>query len=147
MIMLKTAWRNLWRNKKRTFILVAAIAVGLSGILFFTGFMNGYLTQMQENAVSTLTGHVKVIRGEYRDDPVPSLNFPQDESFVRMIRANPIVVGAAFRAVGTVMASNAERSDRVSFVGVQPDREGNVSIVPASIISSRCSATSSARFS
>ncbi|MCZ7586318.1 MAG: hypothetical protein M5R36_24995 [Deltaproteobacteria bacterium] len=95
MMMLKTAWRNLWRNKRRTIILVAAVTVGLAGITVFMGWINGYLEQMKENAVSTLTGHAKLTRAEYLDNPVPTTNFAFDKGKLNAFRARPEIAGRA----------------------------------------------------
>lgn len=137
LIVIKAAWRNLWRNKRRTLFLVSAITIGLLGVIFFQSFMNGYKASMRDNAVATLTGHAKITAPGYQDNPVPSINFPRDEDRLLSLRRNPVVRGAASRVVGMVMASNAERSDRVTLVGVEPSFEKDVSIIPEAIVEGR----------
>ncbi len=137
LIMIKTAWRNLWRNKRRTLIMISAITVGLFGVVGFIGLMNAYKENMRDNAVNTLTGHVKITALGYHDNPVPTLNFPLPPGAVQAINNAPEVVGAASRVVGMVMASNSERSDQVTLLGIEPGREAKVSILPKSIIEGR----------
>ncbi len=137
LIIIKTAWRNLWRNKRRTLIMISAITVGLFGVVGFIGIMNAYKANMRDNAVNTLTGHAKITAVGYLDNPVPTLNFPLPEGAVQAIAGAPEVEGAAARVVGMVVASNSERSDQVTMVGVQPSREASVSILPGSMVDGR----------
>jgi ABC-type lipoprotein release transport system permease subunit len=62
-MLLKMAIRNLWRNKRRTLITSAAVALGLAMLIFSSGFADGAHGQMIEAGVQSMAGHV-VIQGE-----------------------------------------------------------------------------------
>ena len=63
------AWRNLWRNRRRTGIMLGAISVGVWAMIFMTALMRGMVDQMVEDGIDALPGHVQVHQPAYRDDP------------------------------------------------------------------------------
>lgn len=133
----RIAWRNLWRNRRRTLLMLGAIVVSLLGVLFFVSFYNGYLEQMKDNAVSTLTGHVKIRHARFADNPLPRWNVAFDEARLSAVRAAPGCAGASARVIGSAMAGTAERSETVTVIGALPKAEPSVSIVPGSVTRGR----------
>ncbi len=67
------AWRNLWRNYRRTLIMLLAIAVGVWAMIFLTALMRGMVDDMVKQGIRALPGHVQVHAHGYRDDP--SVNY------------------------------------------------------------------------
>lgn len=137
LMIVATAWRNLWRNVRRTVILLSGVSVGLFGVLFYIGFVNAYFEQMKENAVATLTGHVKVNAPGYQENPSPSKNIPADEDLLAELRKDPLIQGAASRVIGVAMAANPERTEQVTLVGVMADQEASISAVPGGVTQGR----------
>ena len=62
------AWRNLWRNHRRTFIMLAAIGFGTWAMIFMTALTQGMVNEMIKDGISALPGHVQVHHPDYRDD-------------------------------------------------------------------------------
>ena len=68
---IQLAWRNLWRNPRRTAVILTAVSSSASGAWSSWGaFMRGVIDQMVENGISTLTGHIQIHHRDYRRDPV-----------------------------------------------------------------------------
>ncbi|MDH3265389.1 MAG: ABC transporter permease, partial [Gammaproteobacteria bacterium] len=65
----RLAWRNLWRNHRRTQIMLLAIVLGTWAMIFMTALMRGMVSQMISDGISALPGHVQVHHPDYRDDP------------------------------------------------------------------------------
>ncbi len=63
------AWRNLWRNPRRTLITIGSITIGLIAIVFYFGIMDGMTAQTLENSIKGQTGHIKVYAKGYQEDP------------------------------------------------------------------------------
>lgn len=55
-IILKIAWRNIWRNPRRTWVLISSITVGMLGYLGTTAFSRGFLNQMIESTINLQGG-------------------------------------------------------------------------------------------
>ena len=68
-ILTMLAWRNLWRNHRRTLIMLGAVVVGVWAMIFMTALMRGMVNEMVRDAIRVLPGHVQVHHPEYLDDP------------------------------------------------------------------------------
>ena len=68
-ILMRLAWRNLWRNHRRTLIMLLAVMLGTWAMIFMTALMRGMVSQMVGDGISALPGHVQVHHPDYRDDP------------------------------------------------------------------------------
>jgi ABC-type lipoprotein release transport system permease subunit len=65
----KLAWRNIWRNKRRTWILISAITVGVFGLFFFLIITQGAIKQAVQNIIDSGVGHIQIHRAGYLQDP------------------------------------------------------------------------------
>ena len=75
-IIFRLAWRNLWRNHRRTLIMLAAIVIGVWAMIFMTALMRGMVDDMVKDGVSVLPGHVQIHNPAFRDDPTISGSNP-----------------------------------------------------------------------
>lgn len=132
-----TAWRNLWRNKRRTIILIAAITVGLFGVLANIAFINAWLADTVKTSVSTTVGHIQVQAQGYYDNPQVKKNLPENMDLFARLNAVPGAKGATMRMRGQVLLSNAEKAEMGQLIGVVPEREGAVSLVPGALVDGR----------
>lgn len=122
------AWRNLWRNPKRTFVLLAAILVGVWSLIFFTAFMMGMLDSMMHNAINTLTGHIQVHAQGFRDDPVIQNAMPDGAPVEKALRETlPQGSHWTMRIRMDGVVNTARDTAGVNIVGVDPEREAAVS--------------------
>ena len=63
------AWRNLWRNPRRTLVILSAVAVGVWSMVFFSAFMRGMVEDMVQSNIVNLTGHLQVQAPGYFENP------------------------------------------------------------------------------
>ncbi|MDY6993483.1 MAG: ABC transporter permease, partial [Pseudomonadota bacterium] len=68
-LLLPLAWRNLWRNSRRTGVILVAISVGVWAIVFFNALLRAWNQSALEEAIMTLTGHGQIHATHYLDDP------------------------------------------------------------------------------
>ena len=68
-VLFRLAWRNLWRNHRRTIIMLGAIGVGVWAMIFMTALTRGMVDQMIIDSISILPGHVQMHDPKYQDDP------------------------------------------------------------------------------
>lgn len=61
------SWRNLWRNKRRSFVVIGSVAIGILGMMLSMAFMNSLTMQMIDNTINTSMGHVAVHKKGFRD--------------------------------------------------------------------------------
>ena len=68
MILLKIAWRNIWRSKLRSAVVIFAIASGLVGGLFSSAWMNGMAIQRVKNTFSIETAHIQLHNPQFANN-------------------------------------------------------------------------------
>ena len=131
------AWRNLWRNRRRTFIMLLAIAIGVWAMIFMSALMRGMTDEMVANGLRNLPGEVQVHHLRYRADPsvVNSMPLPAGE-LARELERPPVRAWSARVRVPAVIAS--ERDSRgVTLLGVDPRAEQALGSLPQTIIAGR----------
>ena len=124
------AWRNIWRNARRTAVILCAIVVGVWSMVFLGALMRGMTKQMVQNGIATLTGHLQVHQRDYRDDPVIK-NSIMDMAATAKALDRMLPPGARWCARVRVpaIAQNARNSAGVTLVGIDPKAEARVSFI------------------
>ncbi|MEK9144603.1 MAG: hypothetical protein AAB339_03215, partial [Elusimicrobiota bacterium] len=103
--MTKLAWRNIWRNRRRTAITLASIAFGLAAILFVQSLIKTIQLQLIEKATGVFTGHVQVVAKGVDDYKLPDKNIKDIARVVAELGAqgitpNIVIANAGFGVVG-----------------------------------------------
>ncbi len=133
----RLAWRNLWRNHRRTLIMISAVAVGIWAMLFMTALLRGMVNEMIRGTVKTLPGHIQIHHPDYRDDPnvVNAIPQPQGE-LLKTLQSDAVVSWASRVRVPAVVSSERE-SRSVTLLGVDPERERTLSFVTDDMVAGR----------
>jgi ABC-type lipoprotein release transport system permease subunit len=128
------AWRNIWRNPRRTAVILTAVIIGVWSMIFLGALMRGIAVGMVKNGIATLTGHIQIHHKGYRDDPAIensifnrrvvekalSKRLPPDAQWTSRVRVNAI-------------ANNARHSSGVTLVGIDPPAEEKISFIGSAI--------------
>ena len=73
------AFRNMWRNKRRTLIIILSISFALSSVIFMKGISLGMYNKATESAVESFTGHLQIQGKEYFDEKIIDNAFEQSQ--------------------------------------------------------------------
>ncbi len=135
--LLTLSWRNLWRNRRRTGIMLGAISVGVWAMIFMTALMRGMVDDMLEQGIRNLPGHVQIQHPEFLDDPsiVNSIDAP-DGDLLEALNRNGGRRWATRIKVPAVIASERE-SRGVALIGIEPATEQVISGLPDQIAEGR----------
>ena len=117
------AWRNVFRNKRRTWLTVAAIVFGCFLISGIRSFQAGMYKQLLEISTEMYPGHADLIHVDYENDQKLEQTVQGATELMRSIEANPDVVGVAPRVMTSSLFSQGEKSFGGIMVGVDFDRE------------------------
>ena len=136
-LMLALAWRNLWRNPRRTLLSASAVGAMVFLLVFVQSMQLGSYDSMVDHAASVLHGHAQVQHAEYVDEPRVRhvLNNPQ--AILNRIRAMDAVQAATPRAMSSALASKDEATYGALVVGVDPRWEAEVSWLPGALSQGR----------
>jgi ABC-type lipoprotein release transport system permease subunit len=136
---LRLAWRNIWRHRRRTVIIVLAMALSLSMMMWYDGLMDGFNNAIAGNAVRVLGGNVQVHATGYREkvDSNPLLPLKDDSAVVKAALAQPNVIAAARRIQTGGLITNHEGSFSMSIIGIEPQAEAPVSLIAEHVVDGR----------
>jgi ABC-type lipoprotein release transport system permease subunit len=133
------AWRNLWRNWRRTAIAVLAIVLGLMLLILMDGLIKGSDQALFGNAVKLYGGNIEIHAPGYRAraSRLPLYPLTDANAAVKAASALPNVVAATQRINTSGLASGHGNSHAVVITGVQPDQEKAVSLIAEHITDGR----------
>lgn len=120
---LKIAWRNIWRNKRRTLITIASIMFALFFAIIMRGFGKGSYEKMKENAVKSYSGYVQIHKKGYWDDKNINNIFSLDQRLVTEFESDPRISAVIPRLESFALASSGESTKGVAVMGISPEKE------------------------
>ncbi len=128
-ILFRLAWRNLWRNHRRTLVMLMAVVLGTWAMIFMTALMRGMTTEVVKDGISALPGHVQAHHPDYRDDPsIANLIPVSDAELLARFEAAGLTRWATRVRVPAVITSEYE-SRGVTLLGVDPISERDLTFV------------------
>ena len=133
-MLLSLAWRNIWRNKKRSLIIISAIAVGLCCGLFASSIMFGMWDSMINTTINRDLGHFQVHSKTYEDEKLVTDTIPNFQNVISSIKSYKFVTGVSSRILIEGMASSASTSNGVRILGINPMIEKSVTSIHKQII-------------
>lgn len=136
-VLSRLAWRNLWRNYRRTLIMLGAITVGVWAMIFMTAVMRGMVDDMLDSAVRNLPGHVQIHHSGYRDDPSISNSMPPASSALLDALGQPEIIKWSARVRVPAVITSEYDTRGTTLVGIDPDEEVGLSFVADSIVAGR----------
>jgi ABC-type lipoprotein release transport system permease subunit len=122
-MLLSLAWRNIWRNKRRSLIIVSAIAVGLLCGLFASAVMFGMADSLLNSTIDRDLGHIQIHTKQFEAEKLIADTIPNALQIMDIVRNQNNVVGIASRVVIEGMGSSATTSNGVRIVGIDPQKE------------------------
>ncbi|MCP3953388.1 MAG: ABC transporter permease [Desulfobacterales bacterium] len=128
------SWRNIWRNPRRTAIILIAVSIGVWSMVVLGALWQGMVNQMITNGIATMTGHLQIHQKDYRNDPVVENSISDPDRVAKVIDADlPDKAVWSSRIRVTAVAANARHSVGVTVIGIDPDREAKVSFIEGAI--------------
>ncbi len=136
---LRIAWRNIWRHRRRTVIIMLAMGLSLAFMMFYDGLMEGFNQAIYGNAIRVLGGNIQIHAAGYRAkvDSNPLIPLANDLAAAQAAKSQPNVLAAARRIVTGGLISNREGAFTISIIGVEPEIEAPISIIAEHIVAGR----------
>jgi ABC-type lipoprotein release transport system permease subunit len=130
-MLFKMAWRNIWRNRRRSVVTMAAMTLALWVMVLYSGLIEGYLRSMETTLLEQEMGDVQVFHADYEDEP--SIYNRIDDPDGILAAADAAGLSASARLLGGGLAAVGDQSAGVSLRGVDVARDQQVSKVYASV--------------
>jgi ABC-type lipoprotein release transport system permease subunit len=120
---MRLAWRNVWRNLRRSLINAAAMGFGLAAIMFGQSLIMSLQAQLVEKSTGSITGHVQVQRKDVEENKFPDKYMTRPDETIRLLEKDPRVKVAAKRIHLTGLVSSPAASLGALIAAVEPEKE------------------------
>ena len=122
-ILIKLAWRNIFRNKRRTIIAATAIGIGLAALIFVDALMIGMADNMVRTATGSFLGDAQIHRAGFRDVQEVSLTIQALDEVTEGLAQEGIVEHFTQRVLAPGMITSPANVSAIALVGVHPPTE------------------------
>jgi ABC-type lipoprotein release transport system permease subunit len=120
---LMMAWRNIWRNKRRSLITISSILFAVFFSIVMRGFQLGSYRNMVDNVVQAYTGYIQVFDSRYQSDKIIENTILVDDSIVARIMETDNVTLALPRLESFALASSGNQTKGVLLLGTDPAKD------------------------
>ena len=133
LILIKFAWRNIFRNKRRTLIAATAIGIGLTALIFIDAFMIGMAETMVRTATASFLGDAQIHREGFRDEQEASMTIQEIDKVTASLAEEAIVQHSTKRVLVSGMITSPANVSAINLVGVHPPTEKFLSLIDDAI--------------
>ena len=133
-MILNISWRNIWRSKLRSSIVILAVALGLFGVLFMIAMSNGMVEQKIDASIHNELAHIQVHDTGFLQDPSLHFSLTGADELAEEIAGKPGVKAVCTRIKAMAMASTAATGAGVMVNAIDPATEKQVSDIHKFVI-------------
>lgn len=117
------AWKNIWRSKRRSFVVIGAIIVGVWALIFIFAFYNSFIEAFSRNAVNHEYSHIQVHHPDYLQEPGLEFRLTAEEALAETLAALPEISSWSGRQIVNGMIASPKTNMGVQIYGVRPQDE------------------------
>lgn len=128
------AWRNIWRNPKRSLVMVAAITAGLWGGIFAASLSFGLLDQRFQATIEQHISHIQVHHPSFIQDPVIEYRIAEWEALRDALSADPDISAFSGRTIINGMLASAHLTKGINIIGTDPGAENSTTGLEQNLI-------------
>jgi putative ABC transport system permease protein len=124
---LQLAWRNVWRNTRRSLVTIAATSLALFVMIIYNGLVVGYIEGLQSNVLDLDVGDAQAFADGYREKPSLYTTIEQPDPFVAELEAAGFAISPRLLATG--LGAGEDNSTGVQLIGIDVDADARVTSV------------------
>ena len=130
------SWKNIWRNKLRSLVIITAIAFGVMAGVFSAAMTNGMFDSRISSAIELESSNIQIHNSKYLENKESYYFIENADSILEVVKQNPNVKSASKRIKITAMANTSASGAGVMLYGIEPDIEKNVTKISEKIADS-----------
>ena len=120
------SWRNIWRNKTRSIVIMTSIALGVFAGVYVIAFMLGWVNQRIKSVINTEISHIQIHQPKFLETYEIIDFLPDVSAMTSEIVKNPGVEAVSIRVIAPCMAATAETGAGIQLTGIDPEIESQV---------------------
>jgi putative ABC transport system permease protein len=128
------AWKNVWRSRTRSLVVMGAVAVGIWALLFLLSFSQGMMESYIESAIENQTSHLQIHHKEFLKDKEIKYFIDSSDAILNAYKKDEQVANATLRTISNGMIATAKGARGVNVKGVDPKTEALVSQLDKKLI-------------
>lgn len=133
-MLFKIAWRNVWRNKSRSLIVISSIIVGVWALIAGTGFMNGFMVSYISDSIVYNTSNIQVHHTQFSSDKNIHLFLTNAAEKATFLSQTQGVTAVTKRVIVNGMIASAKRASGVEIRGIDIENEQRVTHLDSALI-------------
>ena len=130
-ITFRMAWRNLWRQPRRTWLTAGAMVFSNILLVFLISLQLGTYQMMIGNTLNAFSGHLQIQSAGYKDKQRIRQVVPRIGDIAQELRSDLDLSAVAARGEAFALASSEERTYGIRVIGVEPEFEPRTSTIPS----------------
>ncbi|NJL15564.1 MAG: ABC transporter permease [Microscillaceae bacterium] len=119
-MILQLAWRNLWRNRRRSFITLSVIALSVALAVLMRSQQLGSYQTMLDNSLGSFLGHLQIQHPDYAQTPNLDNSFADADNLRQQLQQNPLVQAVVPRLLTYALLAHQDQSRAGLVVGIDP---------------------------
>jgi ABC-type lipoprotein release transport system permease subunit len=119
----RLAWRNLWRNKERSLLMITAVAIAVCAMLFMVAMTRGFMQGILDSGINNLPGHIQAHAKSYLDDPSIDHRFTLTSEALQDGLTDANIERWSQRIKVPAVVQSEYASQGVTLLGIEPERE------------------------
>jgi putative ABC transport system permease protein len=132
--LLKISWRNVWRNKARSIVIILAVGFGLWGGIVATALITGLLEQQFNSSIKNQVSHIQIHHPDFIKENLTEYNISQTAEIFHELDNSNNVFSYTGRTRTNGMIANASMSSGVEVFGIDPNKEHSTTFIGEQII-------------
>lgn len=133
----KLALRSMTRNRWRTALTIAGVAMGVGVLIWLSGYMKGFQNEIVRGATAADLGQVQIASSQWVETPSTRYTFEADDALLAKVERLPGVASASPRVSLYGLVGNEDTSVVARIIGVDPRREADTTVVATGVSSGR----------
>ncbi|NIM15352.1 MAG: FtsX-like permease family protein [Candidatus Aminicenantes bacterium] len=130
---IKLAWRNIFRNKRRTIIASIAIGIGLASLIMMDAMMKGMYSNMIKSATASFMGEAQIHGSDFRETSEVEKTVNKPEQVVEDLKTESLVDKFTLRTLSMGMISSPANVSAILLVGIDPVTEQGLSKIDEAV--------------
>ncbi len=128
------AWKNIWRSKRRSFVVIGAIILGVWALIFIIAFYNSFIVGFRENAVKYDYSHVQIQDQSFIDERDLKNTIDNSEGLEAELKNNPIVESYSKRQIVAGMIASPKNTLGINVYGIVPELEASTTRLDSQLV-------------
>lgn len=133
-MLIRLAWRNLWRNRRRSLIVLASVVVGVVALIIMDALSIGMVRQMLENQIGSHVSHVQIHKKGFNNNQIIQNYIPDADRVEKLLHQSEGISHYSPRVLTFGLLSSPANSSGVYLVGIDPKLEEQVTKIKRSIV-------------